>query len=254
MIAVKVRPTQWDIEPRTADDVHVLMDSKSNPQDVTAVADAYADELKHGEVQMLAIVIKGASRYRSRLYPDPPVSRALAEDLLAAADDPNVIRYGDEYNQYRLDFALAEADLPTLAAAVDRKLRIKGVKAVRGESGPFNIQVDPMTEDAQLARRRLAFALEMNRHIRLTGASIGGYIQDPAYGGLELRVAEVDLDSATKYLRTNRTPGLRQILINPPEEPAMESSEVWLPPFPSAEELAASKKEAKRDGVPLVIP
>lgn len=254
VVAVKVRPTMWDIEPRTADDVHVLMDSSSKPEDVTAVADAYADEMKHGEVQMLAVVVKGASAYRSRLYPDPPVSRALAEDLLAAADDPNVIRYGDEYNAYRLDFALAEADLRSLASAVDRKLRIEGVKAVRGESGSFNIQVDPVTEDARLARKRLEFALEMNRHIRLTGASIGGYVQDPDYGGLELRVAEADLDAAIKYVRTHRTPDLRKILINPAQEPVVQSSAVWLHPFPSAGELAAGKKEAKRGGVSLVIP
>lgn len=254
VVAVKVRPTMWDIEPRTADDVHVLMDSSSKPEEVTAVADAYADAMKHGEVQMLAIVIKGASPYRSRLYPDPPVSRAMAEDLLAAADDPNVIRYGDEYNAYRLDFALAKADLQSLAAAVDQKRRIEGVKAVRGESGPFSIQVDPVTEDGRLARRRLKFALEMNRHIRLTGAYISGYVQDPTLEGLELRVAEADLDAATKYVRTHRTPDLQLILINPAQEPAIQSSQIQAPSFPSAEELAAAKKEAKRYGATLVTP
>lgn len=256
VVAVKVRPTQWDIEPRTANDVHVLMDSSSRPDDVTAVADAYADDMKSGEVQMLAIVIKGASPYRSRLYPDPPVSRAMAEDLLAAADNPNVIRYGDENNAYRLDFALAKADLPSLAAAVDRKLGIEGVKAVRGESGSFNIQLDPVTEDGRLARRRLKFALEMNRHIQLTGASIGGYIQDPGYGGLELQVADADLDAATKYVRTHRTPDLRRIDLKTgpdPDEPE-PATDVWAPPFPSAEELAVARKEAEKSGGILVTP
>jgi len=260
VIAVKVRPTMWDIEPRTADDVHILMDSSSKPEEVKAVADAYANDLKHGEVQMLAIVIKGASAYRSRLYPDPPVSRELVADLLAAADDPNVIRYGDMYNAYRLDFALAKADLPMLATAVDRKLRIEGVKAVYGESGSFNIQLDPVTEDARLARRRLKFALEMNRHIRLTGAGIGGYEQDPSYGGLNLHVAELDLATATEYVRTHRTPGLGKVDliadsgVESQPNPDEAGTEVWMPPFPSAEELAAAKEEAKRYGATLVTP
>lgn len=262
VIAVKVRGSQWESEVPT-NDVDVLMKRTSRPEDLMAVADAYADDLKEGNVMMLSVVIEGgANRARLYVFDSSGTSLAMAKDVLAAAHDPHLLRYelGTPDQPHGLDFALANADLPTLADAVASKRGIKGVEFVYGESGAFGIRWDPFTEDTQLTRRRLTFCLEMNRHIPLTGAGIDGYIQDSHYDELSLQVADRDLDAATAYVRAHRNPRLgkidlasdsaRKAALNPDEM----GGEVWTPPFPSAKEMADAKDEVRKYGGTLVTP
>lgn len=191
--------------------VRVVMTEDASAYQILDVVSAYDDE---GD-NLNGVEVTFEDRPRIAFY-GKAASQAMIDDLVAARDDHSVQRYqmtGSDQG-FWLQTRLDPRPLAELVAAIEQKRAIPGAQDVDVSTGlGRGVVWDPLNDDLAVTRARINFALAMERHVLVRGASISGR------GALALFVDDADVPRATVFVERHRTKQVGRVLINPKGEP-----------------------------------
>lgn len=212
VIAVEARENEGDDGipfapiPKTVD---VVMEADASPSEVLAVFDEYANEIDDGDVESVevqlevskeAVLISGESIH---------ATEPMAEDLVAAAADPNITAYRREAFPVLpgVDIRLAPIAFKDAVEVVDRYRDDEDIEFIQIVAGGFLLIRDEVNGVKGLYDARESFALEVDRRFTLTGAVITDR------GPLELFVAAPDQVRLRRFVEQSAAQNLRKIVV-----------------------------------------
>ncbi|TCJ21582.1 hypothetical protein [Nocardioides jejuensis] len=192
-------------------EVQVRMTASSTADQVFDVVSAYDDEGKN--LNGVQITFRG--RPHVAFY-GQNVSHAMINDVVAARDDPGVRSYQmtGSADGFWLQMTVTPRPLAELVAAMEQRRAIPGSEDIDVSTAlGRGVIWDPLNDNLAVTRARIDFALEMDEHVPLAGAAIGGR------GPLALFVEDAQLSRAIAYVKRHRTAEMRRVLINPHGDP-----------------------------------
>lgn len=182
-------------------DVRVTMEERSTEGEILDVTASYDEEVEDGDVERLSVVLQGEPRATLTASGGVIASAEMVQDLLAARDDPALVRYQLEASPLgrSVEVSLASGALDEVVAAVAGYRQDDDVTRVTVRSGHFTLSVDDTTWEVDLSDERVRLIRDVHERFGLHEAVV-------AYpDSMGLWVDAADVTSVRRLVDSRRT-------------------------------------------------
>lgn len=179
--------------------VTILMDADASATQIMAVFDAYDGDIDDGDVEGIEVVLDGPKRATLSTGEGIHAAHLMAQELVEAQDDSDVIEYRREAHPVLpgVYLTLVPLEFDEVVSLADRYRNTEGIEYVQLVSGGFLLIRDEVDEDLTITEARERFVQRANLRFRLTGAVIAGR------GPLKLFVAPAQRHALQEYVDNN---------------------------------------------------